>query len=58
MRGTYPKIMNDPTKPTEVGTFDFVAPPETMQSLQSQGEGDLGSKTFGILFKMARQKKQ
>ena len=51
-------IMNDPTKPTEVGTFDFVAPPETMQSLQSQGEEDLGSKTFGKLFNMARQKKQ
>ena len=51
-------IMNDPTKPTEVGTFDFVAPPETMQSLQSQKEEDLGSKTFGKLFNMARQKKQ
>ena len=51
-------IMNDPTKPTEVGTFDFVAPPETMESLQSQKEEDLGSKTFGKLFNMARQKKQ
>ena len=51
-------IMNDPTKPREVSTFDFVAPPETMQSLQSQGEEDLGSKTFGKLFNMARQKKQ
>ena len=51
-------IMNDPTKPTEVGTFDFIAPPETMQSLQSQKEEDLGSKTFGKLFNMARQKKQ
>ena len=51
-------IMNDPTKPTEVSTFDFVAPPETMQSLQSQKEEDLGSKTFGKLFNMARQKKQ
>ena len=51
-------IMNDPTKPREVSTFDFVAPPETMESLQSQGEEDLGSKTFGKLFNMARQKKQ
>ena len=51
-------IMSDPTKPTEVSTFDFVAPPETMESMESHGEEDLGSKTFGKLFNIARQKKQ
>ena len=51
-------IMSDPTKPTEVSTFDFVAPPETMESMESRGEEDLGSKTFGKLFNIARQKKQ
>jgi len=51
-------VMNDPTKPREVSTFDFVVPPETMESLQSQKEEDLGSKTFGKLFNIARQKKQ
>ena len=51
-------IMSDPTKPTEVSTFDFVAPPETMESMESRGEEDLGTKTFGKLFNIARQKKQ
>ena len=51
-------IMNDPTNPTEVGTFDFIAPPETMESLESREEGDLGSLTVGKLFNVARQRKQ
>ena len=51
-------IMNDPTKPTEVSTFDFVAPPNTMESLESRKEGDLGSMSVGKLFNIARQRKQ
>jgi len=51
-------IMNDPTKPTEVGTFDFIAPPKTMESLESREEGDLGSMSVGKLFNIARQRKQ
>ena len=51
-------IMNDPTKPTEVSTFDFVAPPDTMESLESRKEGDLGSMSVGKLFNIARQRKQ
>jgi len=51
-------IMSDPTKPTEVSTFDFVAPPETIQSMESRDEDDLGTKSFGKLFNIARQKKQ
>ena len=51
-------IMSDPTKPTEVSTFDFVAPPDTMQSLESREEDSLGTKSFGKLFNIARQKKQ
>ena len=51
-------IMNDPRKPTEVGTFDFIAPPETMESLESREEGDLGSMSVGKLFNIARQRKQ
>jgi len=51
-------IMSDPTKPTEVSTFDFVASPETIQSMESRDEDDLGTKSFGKLFNIARQKKQ
>jgi len=51
-------IMSDPMKPTEVSTFDFVAPPETIQSMESRDEDDLGTKSFGKLFNIARQKKQ
>ena len=51
-------IMSDPTKPTEVSTFDFVAPPNTMKSLESREEDSLGTKSFGKLFNIARQKKQ
>ena len=51
-------IMSDPMKPTEVSTFDFVAPPDTMQSLESREEDSLGTKSFGKLFNIARQKKQ
>ena len=51
-------IMGDPTKPQEVSTFDFVASPKTMESLQSQQEGDLGALAFGKLFNIAKQKKQ
>ena len=51
-------IMSDPTKPTEVSTFDFVASPDTMQSLESREEDSLGTKSFGKLFNIARQKKQ
>jgi len=51
-------IMSDPMKPTEVGTFDFVASPDTMQSLESREEDSLGTKSFGKLFNIARQKKQ
>ena len=51
-------IMSDPTKPTEVSTFDFVASPDTMQSLESREDDSLGTKSFGKLFNIARQKKQ
>ena len=51
-------IMSDPMKPTEVGTFDFVASPDTMQSLESREEDSLGTKSFGKLFNIAKQKKQ
>ena len=51
-------IMGDPTKPQEVSTFDFVASPKTMESLQSQEEGDLGSMTFGKLFNIAKKQKE
>ena len=51
-------IMSDPTKPEDVSTFDFVASPKTMESLQSQEEGDLGALAFGKLFNIAKQKKQ
>ncbi len=51
-------IMSDPTKPQDVSTFDFVASPKTMESLQSQQEGDLGALAFGKLFNIAKQKKQ
>ena len=51
-------IMSDPTRPTEVSTFDFVASPDTMQSLESREEDSLGTKSFGKLFNIARQKKQ
>ena len=51
-------IMSDPTKPTEVSTFDFVASPETIQSMESRDEDDLGTKSFGKLFNIARQRKQ
>jgi len=51
-------IMSDPTKPTEVSTFDFTAKPETMESLESREEDSLGTKSFGKLFNIARQKKQ
>ena len=51
-------IMNDPTKPTEVSTFDFTAQPETMKSLESREEDSLGTKSFGKIFNIARQKKQ
>ena len=51
-------IMSDPMKPTEVGTFDFVASPDTMKSLESREEDSLGTKSFGKLFNIARQKKQ
>ena len=36
-------IMSDPTKPTEVSTFDFIASPDTMQSLESREEDSLGN---------------
>ena len=51
-------IMDDPMKPTEVGTFDFVASPDTMKSLESREEDSLGTKSFGKLFNIAKQKKQ
>ena len=51
-------IMSDPTKPTEVSTFDFVTPPDTMKSLESREEDSLGTKSFGKLFNIAKQKKQ
>ena len=51
-------IMSDPTKPEDVSTFDFVVSPKTMESLQSQEEGDLGALAFGKLFNIAKQKKQ
>ena len=51
-------IMSDPTKPQDVSTFDFVASPKTMESLQSRQEGDLGALAFGKLFNIAKQKKQ
>jgi len=51
-------IMSDPTKPQDVSTFDFVASPKTMESLESQQEGDLGALAFGKLFNIAKQKKQ
>ena len=51
-------IMSDPTKPQDVSTFDFVASPKTMESLQSQEEGDLGSMTFGKLFNIAKKQKE
>ena len=51
-------IMSDPMKPTEVGTFDFVASPDTMKSLESREEDSLGTKSFGKLFNIAKQKKQ
>ena len=50
--------MSDPMKPTEVGTFDFVASPDTMKSLESREEDSLGTKSFGKLFNIAKQKKQ
>ena len=51
-------IMGDPTKPQEVSTFDFVASPKTMESLQSQKEGDLGALSFGKLFNIAKKQKE
>ena len=51
-------IMSDPTKPQEVSTFDFVASPKTMESLQSKQEGDLGALAFGKLFNIAKKKQQ
>ena len=51
-------IMSDPTKPQDVSTFDFVASPKTMESLQSKQEGELGALAFGKLFNIAKQKKQ
>jgi len=51
-------IMSDPTKPQEVSTFDFVASPKTMESLQSKQEGDLGSLAFGKLFNIAKKKQE
>ena len=51
-------IMDDPMNPTEVGTFDFVASPDTMKSLESREDDSLGTKSFGKLFNIAKQKKQ
>jgi len=51
-------IMSDPTKPQEVSTFDFVASPKTMESLQSKQEGDLGALAFGKLFNIAKKKQE
>jgi len=51
-------IMSDPTKPQDVSTFDFVASPKTMESLQSKQEGDLGALAFGKLFNIAKKKQQ
>ena len=51
-------IMSDPTKPEDVSTFDFVASPKTMESLQSQQEGDLGALAFGKLFNIAKKKQE
>jgi hypothetical protein len=41
-----------------VSTFDFVASPKTMESLQSKQEGDLGALAFGKLFNIAKKKQQ
>ena len=51
-------IMSDPTKPQEVSTFDFVASPKTMDSLQSKQAGDLGALAFGKLFNIAKKKQE
>ena len=51
-------MMSDPTKPKDVKTYEFIASPEAMQSLQSQEEGELGSETFGKLFNIAKRKQQ
>ena len=51
-------IMSDPTKPQDVSTFDFVASPKTMESLQSKQEGDLGALAFGKLFNIAKKKQE
>ncbi len=51
-------VMSDPTKPQDVKTYEFIASPEAMQSLQSQEEGELGSETFGKLFNIAKRKQQ
>jgi len=45
-------IMQDPTKPTEVSTYDFQASPEAMESMET---GDLRDLTFGKLFNKARK---
>ena len=51
-------MMSDPTKPQDVKTYEFSASPETMQSLQTGEEGELGSETFGKLFNIAKKKQQ
>ena len=45
-------IMQDPTNPTEVSTYDFSASPETIESMTS---GDLKDLTFGKLFNKAKK---
>ena len=54
-------IMKDPTDPSnyeKTETFDFVASPKTMESLQSKQEGDLGALAFGKLFNIAKKKQE
>ena len=51
-------MMSDPTKPQDVKTYEFSASPETMKSLQTGEEGELGSETFGKLFNIAKKKQQ
>ena len=54
-------IMKDPTDPSDYDkteVFDFTAPPETIQSMGSKKEGELGALSFGKLFNVAKQRNQ
>jgi len=51
-------VMNDPTKPQEVKTYDYLASPDTMESLQSQEKGSLGRQKFGKLFNLAARNQE